>query len=426
MQWAHAIAPNAKILLVEAQSSYSSDLLPAISYAANRADVVAVSMSWGGSEFLGQNTFDSYFTSNHGVAFFASTGDSGSGVIWPPTSPNVIAVGGTTLALNPDGTVASETAWSGSGGGISAYITEPQYQTTYGISGTNGNRSVPDVSYNANPTSGYPIYDTTAYDNQTGWFQVGGTSACAPQWAAIHSLGLTVSNNNLYQDAKWNSPIYLRDIILGSNGAYSAGPGYDLVTGLGSPVTWNFTTGIGSDFSTSTVPSTVTVQNGSLARSNITVTSVLGFTGKVSLSLYLPSGWNASLNLSSLVISLGGQNQSTLSVAVPNTAKAGNYNVTIVSTSGSLTHNTTLILTVPVTGITGFSVSNVGSGYTTPAVIISGGGGTGATATARVSQGRIFALLLTNAGTGYTSAPTVSFRDPNPRAKGAVATAIFQ
>ena len=99
-------------------------------------------------------------------------------------------------------------------------------------------------------------------------------------------------------------------------------------------------------------------------------------------------------------------------MAVPNTAKAGNYNVTIVSTSGSLTHNTTLILTVPVTGITGFSVSNVGSGYTT--------------ATARVSQGRIFALLLTNAGTGYTSAPTVSFRDPNPRAKGAVATAIFQ
>jgi hypothetical protein len=79
------------------------------------------------------------------------------------------------------------------------------------------------------------------------------------------------------------------------------------------------------------------------------------------------------------------------------------------------------------TGITlnGFSVTSNGSGYTTPAVILTGGGGTGATATARVSQGRIIALVLTNAGTGYTTAPTVTFRDPSPRAKGAVATATF-
>ena len=75
-------------------------------------------MSWGGAEFLGQSSFNSYFTSNHGVVFFASTGDSGAGVIWPSTSPNVVAVGGTTLTLNPDGTVASETGWVGSGGGL--------------------------------------------------------------------------------------------------------------------------------------------------------------------------------------------------------------------------------------------------------------------------------------------------------------------
>ena len=78
VQWAHAIAPNAKILLVEAQSNSLADLLAAVSYAANRADVVAVSMSWGGSEFLGQSSLNSYFTSNHGVVFFASTGDSWS------------------------------------------------------------------------------------------------------------------------------------------------------------------------------------------------------------------------------------------------------------------------------------------------------------------------------------------------------------
>ena len=113
----------------------------------------------------------------------------------------------------------------------------------------NGKRTVPDVSYDADPNSGFLVYDTTPINGQTGWWIVGGTSASAPQWAAIHSLGLSVSNNNVYQDAKYNSPRYFRDITSGSNGAYSAGPGYDLVTGLGSPVTWNFTTGIGSDFS---------------------------------------------------------------------------------------------------------------------------------------------------------------------------------
>ena len=248
VQWAHAIAPNAKILLVEARSASVADLLAAVNYARNRADVVAVSMSWGGAEFLGQSVYNSYFTSNHGVVFFASTGDSGAGVIWPSTLSNVVAVGGTTLVLNPDGTVASETGWSGSGGGLSAYETEPQYQITYNVPGANGKRAVPDVSYDANPASGFPVYDTTAYGGQTGWFQVGGTSAGTPQWAAIHSLGLSVSSNNLYQDAKWSSPTYFRDITSGSNGAYSAVPGYDLVTGLGSPITWNYTTGIGSDF----------------------------------------------------------------------------------------------------------------------------------------------------------------------------------
>ena len=168
----------------------------------------------------------------------------------------------------------------------------------------------------------------------------------APQWAAIHSLGLSVSSNNLYQDAKWSSPTYFRDITSGSNGAYSAAPGYDLVTGLGSPITWNFTTGIGSDFSISTSPSTISVQNGSLGSSNITVTSVNGFSGKVSLSTYPPSGWNASLNSSSLVVPLGGSNQSVLSVTTSSAAKAGTYNVTVAGSSGSLNHNASLTVTI--------------------------------------------------------------------------------
>jgi subtilase family serine protease len=428
VQWAHAIAPNAKILLVEAQDSTLYSLLDAISYAANRADVVAVSMSWGGAEFLGQSSFNSYFTGNHGVVFFASTGDAGAGVIWPSTSPNVVGVGGTTLTLNPDGTVASETGWVGSGGGLSAYETEPQYQLTYNIPIANGKRAVPDVSYDADPATGVPIYDTTSFNNQTGWFQVGGTSASCPQWAAIHSLGLSVSSNNLYQDSKWNNQTYFRDITSGSNGKYSAAPGYDLVTGLGSPITSNFTTGIGSDFSISTSPSTISMQNGSLGRSNVTVTSVKGFSGRVSLSTFSPSGWNASLSLSSLVVPLGGSNQSILSVTSSSSAQPGTYNVTVAGSSSSLNHNATLTVTIlppPMLAITGFNLTSGGSGYTTPHVILTGGGGTGATATARVSQGIVIALVLTNPGTGYTFAPTVTLRDPSPRAKGAVAIALL-
>ncbi len=240
VQWSHAIAPNATILLVEAKSDSLRDLLSAVSYAVNRLDVVAVSMSWGASEFSGQSTFNSYFTSSHGVVFFASSGDNGAGVIWPSTSANVVAVGGTTLVLNPDGTFGSETAWSGSGGGLSGFELEPEYQIAYNISGTNGKRAVPDVAYNANPAFGFSVFDSTGYKGESGWFQVGGTSAGSPQWAAIHCLGLSASNGNFYRDAKWNSSTYFRDVVSGSNGAYSALPGYDYVTGLGSPITYNF------------------------------------------------------------------------------------------------------------------------------------------------------------------------------------------
>jgi subtilase family serine protease len=241
VQWAHAIAPNATILLVEASSSSDFDLLAAVNYARSQPNVVAVSMSWGGVEFSGETAYDSYFVYS-GVTFFASSGDSGAGVIYPSSSPNVVAVGGTTLNLNSDGSFSSETAWSGSGGGVSSQETEPAYQVAYGVLGTSGHRGVPDVSYNADPNTGVLVYDSTPYNGQTGWWIVGGTSAGAPQWAAIQALGLSCSNANFYVDAKSvNYPSYFRDITSGANGAYSAGAGYDLVTGLGSPLTTIFT-----------------------------------------------------------------------------------------------------------------------------------------------------------------------------------------
>ena len=236
VEWAHSIAPDAKILLVEAKSSSDIDLLQAVGYAGNRPDVVAVSMSWGGNEESSMKSFDSYFNSNYGAVFFASSGDKGAEVNWPASSPNVVAVGGTTLNLHLDGTVISETAWSGSGGGISAYETMPAYQMGYGLNTILNvtKRSVPDVSYDANPSTGVSVYCNSQ------WYVVGGTSAGAPQWAAIYALGHSATNVNLYQKAKLAYSSYFRDITSGSNGAFAASLGYDCVTGLGSPLTVNF------------------------------------------------------------------------------------------------------------------------------------------------------------------------------------------
>lgn len=245
IEWAHAIAPNAKILLVEAKSASGTDLLNAVNYARNRSDVVAISMSWGGNEFSGESSYDGYFTSPYGASFFASSGDNGTGAQWPAVSPNITGVGGTTLPLNSSGNLTGpETAWSGSGGGLSAYEAEPTYQTTFGVLSTNGFRAVPDVSYDADPNTGVSVYDSISYNGQSGWFTVGGTSAGSPQWAAIKSLGGTAINSTLYPDATKSYTTYFRDIISGTNGTCgfycTAQKGYDYVTGLGSPVTTNY------------------------------------------------------------------------------------------------------------------------------------------------------------------------------------------
>jgi subtilase family serine protease len=345
VQWAHAIAPNAKILLVEAKSSSFTDLFAAIDYARGRSDVVAISMSWGGSEFYYESLYDSHFTSSYGATFFASSGDNGKGVIYPAASPNVVAVGGTTLNFKSDGSLVSETAWSGSGGGVSAYEAEPSYQLSYGVSGSNGKRAVPDVSYDADPNSGVSVYDSTPYSGQAGWWQVGGTSASAPQWAAIQSLGSSASNNNFYQDAKTSYNSYFRDIISGSNG-YSAGIGYDLVTGLGSPLTTAFAQTLTPDFSVSASPSSLTIKVGALGSSTITATSFNGFSGTVSLTANAPVNWIASLNPTPLTVSSGGSASSTLSITVPSGTTPGSYTVVVTGTSGSLTHSTTVTVTV--------------------------------------------------------------------------------
>jgi hypothetical protein len=251
--WAHAISPGANILLVEANSAQSGDMWAAVDRARNQPGVVAVSMSWGAGESGDETGVDGHFLTPPGhtggsglpgdVAFVAGSGDSGAPPSYPATSPNVLAVGGTMLSLDAQGDVLSETGWSGSGGGLSADEGQPGYQAGV-VTQSNSRRGSPDVAYDA---VGFAIYDSSPNDSgDTGWGTIGGTSAGAPQWAAL--LAIVDQGRALYGSGSLSTTEFLqalygrsearardfRDITTGNNG-YTAGPGYDLVTGLGSP-----------------------------------------------------------------------------------------------------------------------------------------------------------------------------------------------
>ncbi len=248
VEWAHAIAPGANIVLVEANSSSLTDLFTAATEGAALGSVVSMSFSTTGSngepaEFSGETGFDSDFQVP-GVTFLAATGDDGSPGGYPAYSPDVVAVGG-TVPIPHAGTFtwASESAWSGSGGGTSAYETEPAYQDN--VQST-GQRTIPDVAMDAGV--GVWTYDSYNDTNSSGnWFGgVGGTSLATPMWAGLVSIAdqglvaagqstLTAYNQTL--PALYSAPSSdFHDITSGSNGGYSAGTGYDEVTGIGTPI----------------------------------------------------------------------------------------------------------------------------------------------------------------------------------------------
>jgi hypothetical protein len=260
VEWVHATAPAAKLLLIEASSFGRDDLLTAVDLARQTPGVNVVSMSWGGGEaldwggkeFVSQTGYDHYFTTPPGhsnVTFVVSSGDFGQagGALWPSTAPTVLAVGGTTLqTADSAGTYASEGAWDGSSGGYSFFEPEPAFQSS--VQSTRY-RSTPDVALNADPQTGFAVYDSVPdSDGNSGWEVVGGTSASAPIWAALlgivnqgraqagkapldgptQTLPLLYSWYNTTNSAgAANYPIYFNDTPIG--------PGYDTATGLGSP-----------------------------------------------------------------------------------------------------------------------------------------------------------------------------------------------
>jgi subtilase family serine protease len=235
IEWAHAMAPNAKIVLVEAKSSSFTDLFQAVDVASGIANAQEVSMSWGGSEFSGEAGNDGRFT-HGGIVYFAASGDTGGATIYPGVSPNVVSAGGTRINRNGSGTFVSETGWSGSGGGPSKYEPRPSFQNTIqGIVGTK--RGVPDYSFDADPASGVSVYDSTSCQGFNGWMVFGGTSVASPSLSGIvNSAGSNTSSAAelvlLYGGL--GSSAFFRDILTGNAGSFSASSGWDFVTGIGS------------------------------------------------------------------------------------------------------------------------------------------------------------------------------------------------
>jgi hypothetical protein len=241
VEWAHSIAPQASIVLVEATTNSLNNLYAAVDWATNQGAHI-VSMSWGAGDSSSDRSLDSHF--NHsGVVYLASSGDTGAQVIYPSASPYVVSVGGTSLTLDTNNNYVSESAWSSGGGGVSGFEAQPGYQTSYGLS--LGGRGTPDVSFDADPNTGVYVYDTY-YFGGGGWFQVGGTSLSAPSWAGLVALAdqgrvTPLASSNLTSRFDYNaatgSATYAsnyHDITAGSNG-HAAGVGYDLATGVGSP-----------------------------------------------------------------------------------------------------------------------------------------------------------------------------------------------
>ena len=252
---AHAMAPGARIYLVEANSDYDTDLYPAVQVGANLVSCGAVtcphgghgrgeiSMGWGGQEFSDEALADGFFQ-HQGVVYFAAAGDE-PGVEYPCTSPNVVCVGGTSTARSIfTGNFLYQVAWQDGAGGFSYYEPRPSYQNS--IRGVVGSaRGVPDVSFDGNPNTGTWIYDSTAYESAPGefepggWFIVGGTSLGSPSMAGIVNAAGHFSRSSFDElETIYSDHSGFTDIRNGTCGPYvtfAATPGWDFCTGVGTP-----------------------------------------------------------------------------------------------------------------------------------------------------------------------------------------------
>ena len=252
-----AVAPGAKIVVYFAPNT-DQGFIDAVSSAVhdttNKPSVISI--SWGGPESSwttqAMTALDAACQSAAALGITitvaagddgASDGATGNNVDFPASSPHVLACGGTKL-IGSGSTITSEVVWNelasnegATGGGVSNVFALPSWQATAKVpapSGKTGGRGVPDVCGDADPVTGYQV----RVDGQS--MVIGGTSAVAPLWAGLIAL----NNQQNGKSAGFIQPqIYaakaasaFRDIVSGNNGAFSAGPGWDACTGLGSPI----------------------------------------------------------------------------------------------------------------------------------------------------------------------------------------------
>jgi subtilase family serine protease len=235
LDMASAICPNCKIILVEANSAYMTDLGTAVNRAVKLGANV-VSNSYGGGEYGSEAADENAYYNHQNVAITVSSGDSGYGPEFPAASRYVVAVGGTSLRRASNARGWTETAWSGAGSGCSRYVTKPTWQTDGGCA----KRTIADVSAVADPATGVAVYDSTPYGGASGWLKFGGTSVAAPLIGGVYALGGTAAYP---ASLAYSQTGALFDVISGSNArrcspAYlcTAGSGYDGPTGLGTPI----------------------------------------------------------------------------------------------------------------------------------------------------------------------------------------------
>jgi subtilase family serine protease len=229
LDMASAICPNCKILLVQATSNSFANLAAGVDYAASYPGVVAISNSYGGSEYSGEVNDQSHYNNptTRSIAVTVSSGDNGYGVEFPAASQSATAVGGTHLIVGQP-----ESAWSGAGSGCSAYIAKPSYQHDTGCA----RRAVADVSAVADPNTGVAVYGPVNR-SASGWMVFGGTSVAAPLIAGVYAVsGSVVPLSTTYGNAGG-----LHDVASGSNGSCggtylcTSVTGYDGPTGNGTP-----------------------------------------------------------------------------------------------------------------------------------------------------------------------------------------------
>jgi subtilase family serine protease len=428
------MAPGASVIVYEGY--YPDDILNRM---ATDNSAKQLSCSWGyGIDSTTEQIFKQMIT--QGQSFFTASGDSGAytgTIMTPADDPNVTSVGGTALnTTGPGGTWVSESAWSGSGGGVSTTYPIPSYQQGVNMTAVGGSatmRNMPDVALTG-AVQMFLIYNNGA---QTA---VGGTSAATPLWAGFTSLAnqqaaanskpsIGFMNPTLYSIGA-NAANYaaaIHDITTGNTG-FAAAPGYDLTTGWGSPAGQtliNDLTSISSapSFTLSATPNPASVQAGSTATSTIQVNVANGFSAAVTLSLTgLPSGVTGTFG----AFSAG--RASILTLTATSAAPSGTYSVSVKGVSGTLTETAALRLIV--TAAPSYTLTT-----SAPAVTVVQSATSAATITVVPANGFSTAVALTVSGlpTGVkasfspasaTTASTLTFTASATAAAGSTSVAV--